>query len=101
MSACSQKFYKLKRESDKLLADGGAVAASSDVATPVKATKTPGSKGTSGRKRKSAGADCDREIATPTKRSKLKKNPAPEVEVKAEVQDEDTPAVKVADRDAE
>ncbi|EXJ61006.1 hypothetical protein A1O7_05159 [Cladophialophora yegresii CBS 114405] len=97
-NACSQKFYKLKRESEKILAEG-AVVGSDDVATPVKTPKTPGSKGTGGRKRKNVGVDRDGEVATPTKRGKAKKDAAPEVEVKTEVQNEGTPAVQTEGTD--
>ncbi|ETI24140.1 hypothetical protein G647_03509 [Cladophialophora carrionii CBS 160.54] len=98
-NACSQKFYKLKKESENLLAEGGGVASSNDAATPTKAPKTPGSKGTGGRKRKNADIDGDGEVATPSKRGKAKKGAAPEVEVKTEVENEVTPAVKVESAD--
>ncbi|KAJ9604625.1 hypothetical protein H2200_010739 [Cladophialophora chaetospira] len=101
-NACSQKFYKLKKESEKLMAEGGGAVISTDPATPV---KTPG-KGTGGRKRKSTDGDADGETPTPTKRrasTKKKTAPAPEPEVKdesaeepeAETEAEETAATKV------
>jgi hypothetical protein len=79
---CSQKFYKLKKESEAMLKGEGVDL---DAITPVKAKtpKTPGSKATSGRKRKAdAGAD---KAATPTKRGKAKKSAPVEAEVKVEM----------------
>ncbi|KAJ9644258.1 hypothetical protein H2204_001609 [Knufia peltigerae] len=76
-SACSQKFYKLKKESEKLLGeDGTATAATTPTASTAKKEK--------GSARKSGGVkrklDSDDVIETPTK----KKSKKLDVEVKVE-----------------
>ncbi|KIW92913.1 uncharacterized protein Z519_06762 [Cladophialophora bantiana CBS 173.52] len=98
-SACSQKFYKLKKESEKLLHQGDSTVGG-DAATPfkdAKTAKTPASKGTSGRKRNVADVNGE-EPKTPTKRKRNMKNVAPaEPEIKGEVEEEKIPAVKSED----
>ncbi|OAL37847.1 hypothetical protein AYO20_02680 [Fonsecaea nubica] len=97
-NACSQKFYKLRKESEKLLQQDDA-AASGDSATPVKepkTTKTPNSKAASGRKRKGADANGE-EINTPVKRKRNVKKEAPAdsgVEVKTKIEEDESAAVK-------
>ncbi|KAI1615343.1 hypothetical protein EDD36DRAFT_462859 [Exophiala viscosa] len=83
-SACSQKFYKLKKESEKLL--GGGDTATTNAPTTPKTTKVKGENGTTGRatggKRKKATTDQDADLGdTP---SKKKAKPAPNEEVKLE-----------------
>ncbi|KIX99280.1 uncharacterized protein Z520_04856 [Fonsecaea multimorphosa CBS 102226] len=101
-NACSQKFYKLKKESEKILQGDATVRG--DAATPVKEAKTakaPASKATSGKKRKAADPDDGEDVKTPTKRKGNAKKEAPanpEPEVKAESQEEEAnSAVKAED----
>ncbi|KIW28969.1 uncharacterized protein PV07_04820 [Cladophialophora immunda] len=97
-NACSQKFYKLKKESEKLLQQGDTTV-SGDAVTPVKEAKTPktpGSKAASGKKRKGTDADHE-ETTTPIKRKRNAKKDAPAApEVKAEIEEESV-AVKAQD----
>ena len=82
---CSQKFYKLKRESEKLLAEGPGSPGSAP-ATPApktKAAKTPGTK--SGGKRKKASTAGDDEAGSQKAPSKAKKV---KTEAKTEVKEE-------------
>ncbi|KPI34351.1 uncharacterized protein AB675_11065 [Cyphellophora attinorum] len=85
--ALSQKFYKLKKEAEKLLADG---AGPDTPATPVaKGTKTPASKSTAGKRKKATDTNGDAEAddaaaATPTKTPKKRKTNAKDAKVKTE-----------------
>jgi hypothetical protein len=88
-----QKFYKLKKEAEKLLAanaDGAAPA------TPAPAAKAPAkTPGKSTGKRKAAAATGDAEAdhdATPTKRSK--KTAASKIKSEPVVRDDDDKEVK-------
>ncbi|KAK4942644.1 hypothetical protein LTR10_017591 [Elasticomyces elasticus] len=84
-SACSQKFYKLKKESEKLLGNDGPAASATTTPKSAKAkgeNATPG-KATSG-KRKKATADQDAD-ETPTKK---KSKAAPTGDVKQEPEEE-------------
>lgn len=90
MSLYSQKFYKLKKESEKLLSDGDAPATGNGD-TPVKTEKATTPK-SGGRKRKTE-ADGTTAAATPSKRAKAgsKKQaarPSPTT-VKTEVKEEE------------
>ncbi|EXJ91514.1 hypothetical protein A1O3_00062 [Capronia epimyces CBS 606.96] len=88
-SACSQKFYKLKRESEKLLGDN-------DTSTPKtskgSARKASGSESTATKRKKPQSHD---EEDTPTK--KIKKTAAPKFAVK----EEEAPEEKVQVSDDE
>ncbi len=83
-----QKFYKLKKESEKLLVEGAATVDTGETTTPAKA-KSP--KRSGGGKRKSdAAADGDgEEDATPTKRKRNTKKPAPKPAPKVKTEEVD------------
>ncbi|ETN43866.1 uncharacterized protein HMPREF1541_10997 [Cyphellophora europaea CBS 101466] len=99
-SAVSQKFYKLKRESEKLLSGDGAAAAPAPPATPASGTKatdkTP--KSSIGKRKGRASADPEADddnaaTATPSKKTKkttaakIKKENKKDDEVKTEATD--------------
>ncbi|OAP57777.1 hypothetical protein AYL99_08515 [Fonsecaea erecta] len=100
-NACSQKFYKLKKDSGRILHQGDATV-SGDSATLVKEAKTPKtptSKATPVRKRKAADADDGEDVKPSIKRKKNAKKDVPSVpEVKEEVQDEEDNIVKTEER---
>ncbi|EXJ93700.1 hypothetical protein A1O1_02092 [Capronia coronata CBS 617.96] len=75
-NACSQKFYKLKKEADKLLTDNDTPAPD----TPAKSTKSSNKKATGSESKRKRNAAQDEE--TPTKRSK--KTAVQRIEVKEE-----------------
>ncbi|KIW79323.1 hypothetical protein Z517_05935 [Fonsecaea pedrosoi CBS 271.37] len=96
-NACRQKFYKLKKEGEKLLQQDDA-AVSSDPATPVKekTTKTPTGKPASGRKRKGTDGDGEK-VNTAVKRKRNVKKEAPAdawPEVKTKIEEDESAAVK-------
>jgi hypothetical protein len=84
----SQKFYKLKKESEKLLGAGGA-SNGTEAKTPTKNKANAATPGTSksGGKRKKAADTNDDEASTPSKKSKAAG--------KAEVEEEDNEKVKL------
>ncbi|KAK5275058.1 hypothetical protein LTR40_013721, partial [Exophiala xenobiotica] len=68
-SACSQKFYKLKKEAEKILGTDGPGTATTPKTPTAKADKTTPRKSTGGGKRKKADNVDDVE-ETPTKKKK-------------------------------
>jgi hypothetical protein len=89
----SQKFYKLKKEAEKILGTGGDAATTPALKTPTtKADKTTPRKSTGGGKRKKADNVDDVE-ETPTKKKKANVK----VEVKSEPDANDTKQAKVED----
>ena len=89
----SQKFYKLKRDAEKLLSGDGGGATAAALKTPAnKGEKTTPLKSTGGSKRKKADSGDEVE-ETPTK----KKKATVKVEVKNEPDANDTKQPKVED----
>ncbi|KAK5462704.1 hypothetical protein LTS15_002416 [Exophiala xenobiotica] len=91
-SACSQKFYKLKKEAEKILGTDGPGTATTPKTPTAKADKATPRKTTGGGKRKKADSGEDVE-ETPTK----KKKATVKVEVKSEPDANDSKQAKVED----
>ncbi|KAK7902322.1 hypothetical protein LTR67_001967 [Exophiala xenobiotica] len=90
--SCRQKFYKLKKEAEKILGTDGPGTATTPKTPTAKADKTTPRKSTGGGKRKKADSVDDVE-ETPTKKKKANVK----VEVKSEPDANDTKQAKVED----
>jgi hypothetical protein len=100
---CSQRLYKLKKESDKLLGEGGHAMPAGEAATPGKAAKAkpPGSKGW--HKRKADSDEDANEAPSPAKKRAPEKATTAAVEkgVRKEPEAEENTIIKAEEANSD